>query len=58
MRKASIVRLVAPKPRNIVIRALIALGKTTSTRHVGGQRRKVAHDRLDLAQRVREAGEW
>lgn len=58
MRKASIVRPVAPKPRNNVFRALITMGKVSSIRHAGGQRRKATHDRLDLAQRVREAGEW
>ena len=51
------VRLIAPKPRNAVVRAMIALGKRAPARHAD-KRRSTEHDRRDLAQRVREMGEW
>ncbi len=56
MRKAQTVRLVALKPRNSVFRAMRALGKRT-TKHEA-TRRQSDRNRTDLAQRVRELGEW
>lgn len=50
------VRLAASKPRNNVFRAMLALGKRGS-RHDAAHRQR-DRDRLDLAQRVRESGEW
>lgn len=51
------VHLHAPKPRNIVVRAMIALGKRAPARHAD-KRHSKDQDRRDLAQRVRELGEW
>lgn len=51
------VHLHAPKPRNLVVRAMIALGKRAPLRHADKRHRKDP-DRRDLAQRVRELGEW
>lgn len=49
----------APRPRNPVVRAiierLITLG---SGRHRTSSKRARQHDDKDLAQRVRESGEW
>jgi len=50
------VRIDAPRPRNLVAKALMALGKRTA-RH-GSERRVHDRHRQDLAQRVRELGEW
>lgn len=49
------VRLDTHKPR-YVFRAMLALGKR-SAKH-GPARREHAKDQQDLAQRVREMGEW
>lgn len=49
----------APKPRNGVVRALIARIRHGSGRHTHARKKRVANsDDSDLAQRVREVGEW
>ena len=49
----------AHKPRNSVVRALIAKIRVGSGRHTPVRdKRKQARDDNDLAQRVRELGEW
>lgn len=50
------VRLAASKPRNVIFRAMLAMGKRGS-RHDAGHRQR-DRDRRDLDQRVRESGEW
>ena len=58
MRK-SIISVPAHKPRNSVVRALIAKIRVGSGRHTPVRdKRKQARDDNDLAQRVRELGEW
>ena len=58
MSKASI-SVPAHKPRNSVVRALIAKIRAGSGRHLPArQKRQQAIDDNDLAQRVRDIGEW
>ena len=58
MRK-SIISVPAHKPRNSVVHALIAKIRVGSGRHTPVRdKRKQARDDNDLAQRVRELGEW
>ena len=58
MRK-SIISVPAHKPRNSVVRALIGKIRLGSGRHVlVRDKRKQARDDNDLAQRVRDLGEW
>jgi hypothetical protein len=53
------VKLPAPKPRNGVVRALIGKLNFGAGRHKPKlAKRKQATDDTDLAQRVREVGEW
>ena len=53
-------KLPAPKPRNSIVQALIRkVAVSGAGRHVRAQnKRKSNHDDTDLAQRVRECGEW
>ena len=47
------------KPRNGVVRALLGRLSTGAGRHkTAAAKRRHNHDHLDLAQRVRESGEW
>ena len=47
------------RPRNGVVRALIARIRAGSGRHArAGEKRKQNNDYNDLAQRVRDVGEW
>ena len=51
--------LPAQKPRNGVVRALIGKINFGAGRHKARHdKRKQATDEIDLAQRVREVGEW
>lgn len=53
------VKLPALKPRNGVVRALIGKLNFGAGRHKAKvAKRKRDHDNTDLAQRVREVGEW
>jgi len=47
----------ASVPRNKVVRALIRLTRMGAGLHKS-KKRVAAHDQTDLAQRVREVGEW
>ncbi|UUZ66576.1 hypothetical protein LP417_34085 (plasmid) [Polaromonas sp. P1-6] len=58
MRKASIA-LPASKPRNGVVRALISKLGGGAGRHMRDHhKRQKTTDNKDLAQRVRDVGEW
>ncbi len=58
MRKTHFI-LPVPKPRNGVVRALIGKLNLGAGRHKAKDaKRKPATDDTDLAQRVREVGEW
>ena len=49
----------APRPRNPVVRAIIQRINTLGAgRHRTSRKRARQHDENDLAQRVRESGEW
>lgn len=50
-------KIPASKPRNRVVIALALLARIGSGRHATRKRQK-ARDQHDLAQRVREVGEW
>lgn len=55
----TVVSVPAHKPRNSVVRALIAKIRQGSGRHaLVRDKRKQAKDDNDLAQRVRDVGEW
>jgi hypothetical protein len=58
MRK-TVISVPAHKPRNSVVRVLIATIRQGSGRHaLLRDKRKQAKDDNDLAQRVRDVGEW
>jgi hypothetical protein len=49
----------APQPRNSVVLAIVRRAANTATRQHRNARRATRHQaKLDLAQRVRESGEW
>ena len=55
----TVISVPAHKPRNSVVRALIATIRLGSGRHARVRdKRKQAKDDNDLAQRVRDVGEW
>lgn len=60
MRKTRPMRIAASRPRNPVVRALLALGKrgSSSAHRAREDKRASQLARMDLDQRVREVGEW
>jgi len=58
--RSTTVKLPVSKPRNGVVRALIRkIIGAAAGRHVHARnKRRSNHDDADLAQRVRECGEW